>query len=242
MLVYQRVPICGSFGNGLLLLYQYCEQFLPLANAQISVAPGYALSPVWSTMAHNTHNIGMNTGQSLNKSMCFYINILSINCYVLLNISRYLSCFMAILQSDPLPSAGSAGSAGCAWCPRILLIIGQLDIVPSQWSTWGCTWGQKWIRICTWCMCIQHHITIVTIVAGQLKIPTHEAYKSPWFAPKKKQKIAPRFAGKSFVGLGIIGMSWGMLLVLQWYIIPGCTLYIHKSDSNVNNSFYSLKI
>jgi hypothetical protein len=37
-------------------------------------------------------------------------------------------------------------------------------------------------------------------------------------------------------------MSWGMLLVLQWYIIPGCTLYIHKSDSNVNNSFYSLKI
>jgi hypothetical protein len=56
-------------------------------------------------------------------------------------------------------------------------------------------------------MCIQHHITIVTIVAGQLKIPTHEAYKSPWFAPKKKQKIAPRFAGKSFVGLGIIGMS-----------------------------------
>ena len=125
---------------------------------------------VESPMSRNgTHNIGI--GQCLNKSVYAvlllskyhqWIETATVSWYLLI-ISRYLSCFIVILHLQRsnfgTPSPGSKKGSGCAWCPRILLIIGQLDIVPSQWSSWGCTWDQKWIVYA--CKNIYIHVIII---------------------------------------------------------------------------------
>ena len=102
-------------------------------------------------------------------------------CHVLWRFSRAIHCHPQALQAllAALGVPASSSSSDNSILSHLSEALGAALGVKSGYGLY------------TWCMCIQHHITIVTIVAGQLKIPTHEAYFTMVCTKKNTKNCTP---------------------------------------------------